>query len=93
MARLSRNRWRMNAWLRRVRSALWVVVLAGAGASLIWPYVRPRPALPADVYFRNCDEARSADAAPMLRGQPGYRSGLDRDGDGVACEPYYGRRR
>jgi hypothetical protein len=38
------------------------------------------------VYFENCDAARAAGAAPVLRGQPGYRSGLDRDDDGVACE-------
>ncbi|WP_216638603.1 excalibur calcium-binding domain-containing protein [Mycobacterium colombiense] len=24
--------------------------------------------------------------APIYRGQPGYRSGLDRDNDGIACE-------
>ena len=41
--------------------------------------------------FRNCDEARAAGAAPVLRGQPGYVRHLDRDGDGVACEPYLGR--
>ncbi|VCT92257.1 Thermonuclease [Mycolicibacterium hassiacum DSM 44199] len=39
------------------------------------------------VYYRNCAEARAAGAAPLLRGQPGYRSDLDGDGDGVACEP------
>lgn len=44
-----------------------------------------------NAYYRYCDEARSAGAAPLHRGQPGYRSELDRDGDGVACEPYYGR--
>ncbi|MFI6938539.1 excalibur calcium-binding domain-containing protein [Streptomyces sp. NPDC050418] len=27
-----------------------------------------------------------AGAAPIYRGQPGYRSGLDRDGDGIACD-------
>lgn len=43
------------------------------------------------VYYSNCDAARSADAAPLYRGEPGYRSALDRDGDGVACEPYRGR--
>ena len=37
-------------------------------------------------YFSNCDEAKSAGAAPLHAGSPGYRSGLDRDGDGVACE-------
>lgn len=36
--------------------------------------------------FANCAEARAAGAAPLYRGQPGYSSRLDRDGDGVACE-------
>jgi hypothetical protein len=42
------------------------------------------------VYYKDCDAARAAGAAPLHRGDPGYRSGLDRDGDGVACEPYNG---
>ncbi|MBX3665391.1 MAG: excalibur calcium-binding domain-containing protein [Burkholderiales bacterium] len=42
--------------------------------------------------FRNCSEARAAGAAPIRRGEPGYAPHLDRDGDGVACEPYRGRR-
>lgn len=42
-------------------------------------------------YFHTCDAARAAGAAPLRRGHSGYRAGLDRDGDGVACEPYYGR--
>lgn len=37
-------------------------------------------------YFKNCAEAKAAGAAPLHRGDPGYRSALDRDGDGVACE-------
>ncbi len=41
---------------------------------------------PAEAYYENCDAARAAGAAPLLRGEPGYRSGLDRDDDGVACE-------
>ncbi len=40
----------------------------------------------APVYFENCDAARAAGAAPVRRGDPGYRKGLDRDGDGVGCE-------
>ncbi|MEU2200441.1 DUF1524 domain-containing protein [Isoptericola sp. NPDC019482] len=36
--------------------------------------------------FENCDAARAAGAAPVRRGDPGYSSRLDRDGDGVACE-------
>jgi hypothetical protein len=37
-------------------------------------------------YYANCTAARAAGAAPIYRGQPGYSSTLDRDGDGVACE-------
>lgn len=37
-------------------------------------------------YYPNCAAARAAGAAPMRVGDPGYRAGLDRDGDGVACE-------
>lgn len=41
---------------------------------------------PADAYYGNCAAARAAGAAPLHRGDPGYRRGLDRDGNGVACE-------
>ncbi|MFE4541554.1 DUF1524 domain-containing protein [Arthrobacter sp. NPDC056727] len=54
----------------------------------------PRPAspsageaaVPAAVYYANCAEAVVAGAAPLYAGSAGYRSGLDGDGDGVACE-------
>lgn len=48
-------------------------------------------AIEASVYYRSCDAARDAGAAPIYHGQPGYRQGMDRDLDGIACEPYYGR--
>ncbi len=38
------------------------------------------------VYYPNCAAARAAGAAPLSRGQPGYRPGLDGDHDGHACE-------
>lgn len=47
----------------------------------------PTTAPPEDVYYENCDEAREAGAAPVYAGEPGYGPHLDRDGDGVACEP------
>lgn len=47
---------------------------------------RQQPAQKANVYFKNCSEARAAGAAPIYRGEPGYRTALDRDGDGIACE-------
>ncbi len=43
------------------------------------------------LYFRSCDEARRAGYSSMWAGTPGYRTGLDGDGDGVACEPHRGR--
>jgi hypothetical protein len=44
------------------------------------------PAPPATIYYANCTAARAAGATPLNRGDPGYRSALDRDGDGIACE-------
>lgn len=41
--------------------------------------------------FANCSEARDAGAAPVHRGDPGYGPHLDRDNDGIGCEPYKGR--
>jgi len=69
----------------------------GLGAQTRPTRAEPRRERPAEqnrpaVYYRNCDEARAAGAAPILRGQPGYRPPLDRDNDGIACEPYRGRR-
>ncbi|WP_046728798.1 excalibur calcium-binding domain-containing protein [Streptomyces humi] len=37
-------------------------------------------------YYANCTAARAAGVTPLYRGDPGYDSHLDRDGDGVACE-------
>lgn len=37
-------------------------------------------------HYKNCAAARAAGVAPLRRGEPGYRPGLDRDKDGVACE-------
>ncbi|MEU9109109.1 excalibur calcium-binding domain-containing protein [Streptomyces xanthophaeus] len=37
-------------------------------------------------HYKNCDAAKAAGAAPIRKGQPGYRSALDKDGDGIACD-------
>lgn len=53
------------------------------------PATTPTSVLPIaapSVYYANCTEARSAGAAPILAGEPGYRAALDRDHDGIACE-------
>jgi hypothetical protein len=41
---------------------------------------------PAAVYYANCAAVRAAGKAPLHRNDPGYRVGLDRDSDGLACE-------
>jgi hypothetical protein len=40
---------------------------------------------PPAVYYKNCGVALAEGAAPIQKGEPGYRTGLDPDGDGVAC--------
>lgn len=37
-------------------------------------------------YYANCAAVRSTGKAPLHRGEDGYRSELDRDNDGLACE-------
>lgn len=63
-----------------------------AGLLGIW---NPTPAAPpaaqpvigrSDVYYENCTAVRAAGADPIRRGEPGYRSDLDADDDGVGCE-------
>jgi len=45
------------------------------------------PQTTSSVYDKNCTAASKAGAAPITIGQPGYRTGLDPNGNGVACEP------
>ena len=46
----------------------------------------PAPTTGASVYYPNCAAACADGVAPIYRGQPGYRPGLDSDNDNVACE-------
>ena len=46
----------------------------------------PVAAGPADVYYPSCAAVRAAGKAPLHRGDPGYRAGLDGDSDGSACD-------
>lgn len=38
------------------------------------------------IIFKSCSQAHAASYHDMKRGQPGYRPGLDKDNDGIACE-------
>ncbi|NMM87965.1 nuclease [Rhodococcus sp. SRB_17] len=68
-------------------AGLWGGMCAGNTGS--HPLAAPAPA-PAPgntgAYFKNCTAAWDAGAAPLYRGNPGYRPELDRDSDGKACE-------
>ncbi len=46
----------------------------------------PAPALPLGQY-ENCDAARAAGPTPLRSTDPGYGLHLDRDRDGLGCEP------
>lgn len=50
------------------------------------PAPEPRSTSGGNAYYKNCDAVRAAGAAPLHAGEPGYRSALDRDKDGIACE-------
>ena len=56
---------------------------AGGGAAAPAPVPEPKQET---TYYDNCTAVRAAGAAPLYRGEPGYRPGLDRDRDGIACE-------
>ena len=44
------------------------------------------PQTTSSVYYKNCAQASKSGAAPITSGQPGYRTGLDPNHNGVACE-------
>ena len=56
---------------------------AGGGAAAPEPVPEPNQG---STYYPNCKKAKAAGAAPLYRGDPGYREELDRDRDGIACE-------
>ncbi|GLB65932.1 hypothetical protein AHIS1636_03710 [Arthrobacter mangrovi] len=56
----------------------------GSGPAPVEQPAAPAPAPAA--YYANCTAAKAAGAAPLYRGNPGYGSHLDSDGDGAACE-------
>ncbi|MCX8495932.1 MAG: excalibur calcium-binding domain-containing protein [Akkermansiaceae bacterium] len=47
------------------------------------PALAPLPSAP---YYSNCSQAHADGRYDIPRGDPSYRTKLDRDGDGYACE-------
>jgi len=101
----TKQQWHYRSRRRRGRSPLdWLVIMVFGGA-LLWqllPNVKSAATVVANnpqqlaaiqlsAYYANCDAARAAGVAPLRVSDPGYRDKLDGDGDGIACEPYYGQ--
>ena len=86
--------WRLRRFAEQIAAALAIAAFVYAGFFLVAHFkeamdlaVQSRAATN-DIYYPNCAAARAVGAAPITRGQPGYRPELDDDGDGIACEPY-----
>lgn len=74
----------------------WSTMAPGAGAPVAAaPAIEAGRGDPAvierSVHYSGCNAVRAAGKAPLHAGQPGYRSEMDGDGDGIACEPIRGR--
>ncbi|GAB3352909.1 GmrSD restriction endonuclease domain-containing protein [Modestobacter lapidis] len=72
-------------WVTAAERDAMVRILDGCPAERV-PAAAPPPPAPQAVPFANCAAARSAGAAPLHRGDPGWSDAMDGDGDGVACE-------
>ncbi|MCA1528772.1 excalibur calcium-binding domain-containing protein [Bradyrhizobium yuanmingense] len=59
--------------------AIWLLVSSPWSVTTTLKHIASAP---------NCDFARLVGLAPARRGEPGYWQHHDRDGDGVACEPW-----
>ena len=62
------------------------MIIAAIGGALLSGSLLGAGAANADVYYKNCSEARAAGVTPLYEGDPGYAPHLDRDNDGIACE-------
>lgn len=80
--------WQTAAMDRGFLALTGTLSLATFGGAWLLASPPHRPRAAAEVFYAGCSEARAAGAAPLLRGQPGYRIGMDGDGDGIACETH-----
>ena len=71
---------------RRKRNTVKKMITAAIGGALLSGALLGAGAASADVYYKNCSEARDAGVTPLYEGDHGYAPHLDRDSDGIACE-------
>lgn len=55
-------------------------------ALLVWGLFAQPVTAEENIHFSSCREAWENGYSDIHRGEPGYSSKLDRDGDGIACE-------
>jgi hypothetical protein len=80
----------------RAKEILIAAAMLGGLGGYAWSSLPPatfqspqeREAIERSVTYAGCNEVRSAGKAPLYAGQPGYRTEMDGDGDGIACEPH-----
>ena len=71
----------------RNKKVLFAILLGGVILTLpMTGAVKKKTSGNSTVYFKSCKEARAAGYSDIKKGEPGYSSKLDRDGDGIACE-------
>jgi hypothetical protein len=83
------RRYYRSAKIAAMAAILAFAVAWGLGSSR-WPVVTTLRHIASSP---NCGFARLVGLAPARRGQPGYWKRHDRDGDGIACEPWPPQRR
>ena len=65
----------------------WAARAVDENATELAPGRADPTAVEQSVHYSGCNEVRAAGKAPLHAGEPGYRSDMDGDGDGIACEP------
>lgn len=68
----------------RNKKVLLAILLGGVILSL--PMAGAAKKSSSSVKFSSCKAAKAAGYSNMKRGEPGYSTNLNRDGDGIACE-------
>lgn len=70
----------------RNKKVLLTIMLGGVILALPMTGTAKKSSGSSTVRFKSCKEARAAGYSDIKKGEPGYSSKLDRDGDGIACE-------
>lgn len=62
----------------------WLVITPSSPRAAVVAYVKVRMT---DQHYSGCTAVRAAGRKDIARWDPSYRSSMDGDGDGLACEP------